>query len=209
MKAINSCFLSLCSLLFIGSINKLQAQDQSYYQLQVKDIAAKEIKFINKSNLEVKVILYKDDDNVMAVGLKSFTIKAGKSASYKYGVYNVKIFKPQLLDKHLLTQKNVSGNLEMSGSEKKFSAKKLTARKNTEFKNNTGKEIKICLYKRTDKLKAIPFATYILKDNISTASYNGDETSFFVSVFEPEILDKILVSQICPNQSIITVNKVN
>lgn len=208
MKIFNSCFIFLCSLFLMGSINNLQAQDQSYYKLGVKNIAPKDIKFINKSNLDVKVILYNVDDNMMVVGLKSFTIKSGKSASYKIGVYNVKIFKPQVLDKLLLTKKNVSGNLQMSGTAKNFSAKRLTAKENTEFKNNTGEKIKICLYNRTDKLKAIPFATYTLRDNTSTASYNGDETSFFVSVFEPGVLDKLLVSQICPFQSIITVNKV-
>jgi hypothetical protein len=209
MKIFNSCFILLCSLFLMGSINNLQAQDQSYFELEVKNIAPKEIKFINNSNLEVKVILYNDGDNVMAVGLKSFTVKAGKSASYKYGVYNVKIFKPQVFDKHLLTQKNVSGNLQISGTQSKLSAKRLTARKNTEFKNSTGEEIKICLYTKGDIMKTIPFAVYTLKDNTSTASYNGDERSFFVSVFKPGILDMLLVSQICPDQSIITVKKVN
>ena len=208
MKRFNSFLIVLCFPVFSG-ISQLQAQGGTYYQLGVKDITPKEIKFINNSKLDLKLFLYKPGDNIMVVGLKSFTIKPNKSFSYKFGTYNVKIFKSQLLDKLLVIKKNVSGNLRMSGTEKNFSAVRLSARKNTEFKNTTGEKIKICLYTKGDMVKAIPFATYTLTDNTSTASYNGNETSFFVSVFKPGILDKLLVSQICPQQSIITVKKVN
>ncbi len=209
MKKFFCYVVFLCLLLTSAGIKTAQAQDNSYYRLDVKNVAPKNIRFINNSKLKVKVIVYKGRDNTMAVGLKSFTISPGKSASYKVGVYNVKIFKPGLVDKHLLTKKNVSGNLRISGSEKHFSAVRLSTRKNTEFRNNTGKKIKICLYKRSDIAKTIPFETYVLTDNTSTASYSGDQSSFFVSVFEPGLLDKLLVSQICPYRSIITVKKIN
>lgn len=196
------------SFLFVCCFNTSLAQDRSYYTLSIKNIAPSTISFTNNSNLEVKVILYNPDDNVMSVGFTSFNIKPGASHKYKNGVYNVKVFKPQLLDKHLYTQKNVSGDFKMSGTEKNFSATRVSSRKNTEFKNNTGQAIRICLYKRNDNLKTIPVACYDLKDNTSTATYNGDMTSFFVSVFDPGIIDRLLLSQLCPDQSAVTVNKV-
>ncbi|MBL7740084.1 MAG: hypothetical protein JNK14_12780 [Chitinophagaceae bacterium] len=209
MKKMSYYGILLLAVLNISHPGSLHAQEGSYYTLGVQNVAPAKITFTNNSNLEVKVILYKDNDNTMKIGLTSFNIKPGKSHSYKTGVYNVKIFKPQFLDKHLETKKNVSGNLRMSGTEKKFSAVRLSARENTVFKNNTKEKIKICLYKSSDVMKTIPIACYELKDNTSTASYSGDEKSFFVSVFVPGLIDRLLVSQICPDQSVITVNKSN
>lgn len=208
MKPFACYALILYSLLIICPVTNLQAQDNSYYKLDVKNIAPKTIKFTNKCSFTVKVIIYKGKDNAMAVGLKTLTIKPGKSANYKIGVYNVKIYKAQLVDKYLKTTKNISGNLQIYGSSSSLKTKKLTVKKPVEFRNNTGEKIKICLYKRNDKVRAIPFETYTLTDNTSTAFYSGDEASFFVSVFNPALLDKLLVSQICPYQSIITVTKV-
>ncbi len=208
MKNRISLSSTLLLIIFAACYNTLQAQDRSYYTLSIKNIAPTTITFSNNSNLEVKVILYNPTDNVMTVGFTSFNIKPGASHKYKNGVYNVKVFKPQVFDKHLYTQKNVSGDFKMSGTEKNFSATRLSSRNNTTFKNNTGQAIKICLYKRNDNLKTIPVACYDLKDNTSTATYNGDMTSFFVSVFEPGIIDRLLLSQLCPDQSVVTVNKV-
>ena len=206
MKKINYAGILL---LFVFSTSFLQAQDRSYYTLSVQDVSQKNITFINNSNLEVKVVLYKESDKVMLVGLESFTIKPGKSKTYKMGVYNVKIFKPQLIDKHLFTKQNVSGNLRMSGTEKKFNAVRLTTRKNTTFKNLTGEKVEICLYKRTDDSRLIAMDCYKLKDNTSTAVYSGDEKSFFVKVSLDGLFDKMVITQLCPDQSIITVRKVN
>lgn len=208
MKKMNCNWIPLLAFFILSNTDSLLAQDRSYYTLGLQSVAPRSITFTNNSNLEVKVILYKDNDHIMAIGLTSFNIKPGKTHSYQTGVYNVKIFKPQFIDKHLETKKNVSGNLRMSGTEKSFSAVRLTARKNTEFKNKTGEKIKICLYKRGDNIKAIPLACYELKDNTSTASYNGEEESFFVSVFDPGLIDRLLLTQICPDQSVIIVNKI-
>ncbi|HEY6503527.1 MAG TPA: hypothetical protein VIZ28_06075, partial [Chitinophagaceae bacterium] len=194
MKRINSLAAILLIVLYACIPDNIQAQDRSYYTLGIKNIAPANITFTNNSNLEVKVILYNPGDEVMAVGLTSFNIKPGDSKNYKNGVYNVKIFKPAILDKLLFTQKNVSGNLVMSGKESKFSAERKSSRKNTEFINNTGEKIKICIYKRNDNLKTIPVASYDLKDNTSTAIYNGDLSSFFVSVFQPGVIDRLLLS---------------
>lgn len=90
-------------------------------------------------------MLYKESDKVMLVGFESFTIKPGKSKNYKMEVYNVKVFKPQLIDKHLITKQNVRGNLRMSGTEKKFDAVRLTVRKHTTFKNQTGEKSELTL----------------------------------------------------------------
>jgi len=192
-----------------GLHNSLSAQDRSYYTIGIQNIAPANITFTNNSDLEVKVILYNSTDGVMKIGFTSFNIKPNGSHKYKNGVYNVKVFKPQLFDKHLYTRKNVSGDLKMSGTENKFSAVRISSRKNTEFKNNTGEAIKICLYKRGDPLKTIPVACYDLKDNTSTATYSGDMSSFFVSVFHPSLVDRLLLTQLCPDQSVVTVYKLN
>jgi len=97
----------------------------------------------------------------------------------------------------------------MSGTEKKFNAVRLTTRKNTTFKNLTGEKIEICLYKRTDDSRLIAMDCYKLKDNTSTAVYSGDEKSFFVKVSLDGLFDKMVITQLCPDQSIITVRKVN
>ncbi len=212
MKKMNYYGILLLAVFSISHPGSLHAQDGSYYTLGVESVAPKNIKFINNSNLTVNLILYKYNDNIMKIGLISFNIKPGKSHSYKNGVYNVKIFRLHFLDQHRIhmeTKKNVSGNLRMSGTQKKFSAVRLSAREKTVFKNNTKEKIKICIYKSSDIMKTIPIACYELKDNTSTASYDGGESSFFVSVFDPALLDRLLVTQICPFQSVITVNKIN
>ena len=165
------------------------------------------MKFLNNSNLEVKVALYNKNDGVMAIPITTFNIKPGNSTTYQTGVYHVKVLKPQLIDQVLTTKTNVSGDLKMSGTESNFSAVRVSARQNVVFKNATGEKIKICIYNRDDNIKSIPLACYELKDNTSTASWSGEQESFFVSVFRPELIDRLLITQICPEQSVITVQK--
>lgn len=183
------------------------AQDRSYYTLSVVNRTPTVLKFINNSNLEVKVAIYNKNDGLMTVAYTTFNVKAGATATYKTGIYNVKIFKPQLFDHLLSTKTNVSGDLRMSGTEANFSAVRVSARQNTVFKNATGEKIKICIYNRDDNIKTIPLACYELKDNTSTATWNGEQESIFVSVFRPGLIDRLLLTQICPEQSIVTVQK--
>ena len=201
-------FLLIALLILSGIIShQTMAQDRSYYTLGISSKAPTNIKFINNSDLEVKVLIFNKNDGVMTIPIATFNVQAGGTGTYKTGTYNVKMFKPQLFDKLLNTKTNVSGDLQMKGTENNFSSVRVFVKQNTVFKNATGEKIKICIYHRDDNIKTIPLACYELKDNTSTATYNGDLESYFVSVFRPELIDRLLLTQICPEQSDITVQK--
>jgi uncharacterized membrane protein len=80
-----------------------------------------------------------------------------------------------------------------------LSATYVSAQKTVEIENNAGDKIKICMYKDTDQVRAVPYRCFVMT-SLEKVTWKRTEgaTPFVVRVFKSQLFDKQLFYQRLP-----------
>jgi hypothetical protein len=150
------------------------------------------IRIRNNASLKVKVYIYNLTDGTRAIAKKSWEINPGKSVSFAYERFHLKVFKPQLFDKFLAERLNVASDVFITGNENKITI--TSARRRFTVNNNLKEEIKVAIYNTGDIAQAIPRAQFNVKAG-GQGTWAADVDTFRVKVFRPQVLDAFLVDK--------------
>ncbi len=131
---------------------------------------------------------------MQAIPLKTWEIDPGKSVSWDKapGKFNVKVFKPQLVDKLLAAKNDVPYNTNVS-IEKDLSIS-VKEKPSLVFHNGTKGTLKFAVYNHDDNKLLVPSHTWKISKGKSVTWRNAP-AKFNLKIFVPGIFDKLVATK--------------
>jgi hypothetical protein len=151
------------------------------------------VTFTSKYEGTIKVCVYNASDAVTAIPLKSWEIDPNKSVHWKKPAkkFHVKVFKPQFIDKPLAALNPVAHNTSITLNKDHTIA--VDKKASLVFHNDSGKDLKFCAYKATDKTMLVPLKTWTIKSGKRVTWIDAPAT-FNLKLFQPGLVDKVVAT---------------
>ncbi len=108
----------------------------------------------NDTGRAIKVHFFNASDKVRAIPKRSTTLKDGKSVSWPYQLYSIKVYEPKLIDKRVLTKLNINSDVVIKKKSGDYSAI-VTKVPDFTVTNNSTESIVAYIYNEGDIVRLI------------------------------------------------------